>query len=153
MGVLAVIHCRSRGFVVEAICPIGFSWNGHILGYVFLADRLALSGLAALARSSSVPFVPMTLSTPANTPRTSILLLPQPRQSVAPLGTTSPSCKRFPHRLCVAVKFGVCVCECGKVTALKASAYHRLEPPVPRCMDFNRFVLRQWCFGRLLLHV
>ena len=91
----------------------------------------------------------MTLSTPANTPRTSILLLPQPRQSVAPLGTTSPSCKRFPHRLCVAVKFGVCVCECGKVTALKASAYHRLEPPVPRCMDFNRFVLRQWCFGRL----
>ena len=68
----------------------------------------------------------MTLSTPANTPRTSILLLPQPRQSVAPLGTTSPSCKRFPHRLCVAVKFGVCVCECGKVTALKASADHRL---------------------------
>ena len=22
-------------------------------------------------------------------------------------------------------------------------------PPVPRCRDFNRFVLRQWCFGRL----
>ena len=91
----------------------------------------------------------MTLSTPANTPRTSILLLPQPRQSVAPLGTTSPSCKRLPRWLCVAVKFGVCVCECGKVTALKASADHRFEPTVPRCRDFNRFVLRQWCFGRL----
>ena len=78
-----------------------------------------------------------------------VSLTAAPRRSVAPLGTTSPSCKRLPHRLCVAVKFGVCVCECGKVTALKASADHRFEPPVPRCRDFNRFVLRQWCFGRL----
>ena len=62
-------------------------------------------------------------STLSNTPRTSILLLPQSRRSVAPLGTTAQSCKRLPHRLCVAVKFGVC--ECGKVTALKASADHR----------------------------
>ena len=107
-----------------------------------------LSFVAVLTRSSC-PIVPMMQSTLPNTPRTSILLLPQPRRSVAPLGTTSPSCKRLPRWLCVAVKFGVCVCECGKVTALKASAYHRLEPPVPRCMDFNRFVLRQWCFGRL----
>ena len=91
----------------------------------------------------------MMQSTLSNTPRTSILLLPQSRRSVAPLGTTSPSRKRLPRWLCVAVKFGVCVCECGKVTALKASADHRFEPPVPRCRDFNRFVLRQWCFGRL----
>ena len=94
------------------------------------------------------PFMPMMQSTlPNNSAQVS--LTAAPRRSVAPLGTSSTSCKRFPHRLCVAVKFGVCVCECGKVTALKASAYHRLEPPVPRCMDFNRFVLRQWCFGRL----
>ena len=61
------------------------------------------------------------------------------------MGTTSPSCKRLQHRLCVAVKFGVCVCECGKVTALKASAVHRFEPPVPRCRDFNRF-----CFAPMV---
>ena len=54
-----------------------------------------------------------------------VSLTAAPRRSVAPLGTSSPSCKRLPHRLCVAVKFGVCVCECGKVTALKASADHR----------------------------
>ena len=54
-----------------------------------------------------------------------VSLTAAPRRSVAPLGTSSPSCKRLPHRLCVAVKFGVCVCECGKVTALKASAVHR----------------------------
>ena len=83
-----------------------------------------LSFVAVLTRSSC-PIVPMMQSTLPNTPRTSILLLPQPRRSVAPLGTSSPSCKRLPHRLCVAVKFGVCVCECGKVTALKASADHR----------------------------
>ena len=54
-----------------------------------------------------------------------VSLTAAPRRSVAPLGTSSTSCKRLPHRLCVAVKFGVCVCECGKVTALKASAVHR----------------------------
>ena len=31
------------------------------------------------------------------------------------MGTTAQSCKRLPHRLCVAVKFSVCVCKCGKV--------------------------------------
>lgn len=82
----------------------------------------------------------MMQSTLSNTPRTSILLLPQSRRSVAPLGTTSPSCKRFPHRLCVAVKFGVCVCECGKVTALKHLPTTAL-PPVPRCRDFNGFFI------------
>ena len=51
----AVIHCRSRGFVVEAICPIGFSWNGHIPCYVSLADRFALSVVAVLSRSSFAP--------------------------------------------------------------------------------------------------
>ena len=95
--------------------------------------------------SSIVPMMQSTLSNNS----AQVSLTAAPRRSVAPLGTSSPSCKRLPHRLCVAVKFGVCVCECGKVTALKASAYHRLETPVPRCMDFNRFVLRQWCFGRL----
>ena len=83
-----------------------------------------LSFVAVLTRSSC-PIVPMMQSTLTNTPRTSILLLPQPRRSVAPLGTTSPSCKRLPRWLCVAVKFGVCVCECGKVTALKTDADHR----------------------------
>ena len=71
------------------------------------------------------PIVPMMQSTLPNTPRTSILLLPQSRRSVAPLGMTSPSRKRLPRWLCVAVKFGVCVCECGKVTALKTDANHR----------------------------
>ena len=103
-----------------------------------------LSGVAVLTRSSC-PIVPMMQSTLPNTPRTSILLLPQPRRSVAPLGTASPSCKRLPRRLCVA-KSGERSAESGEV---KASADHRFEPPVPRCMDFNRFVLRQWCFGRL----
>ena len=77
-----------------------------------------------------------------------VSLTAAPRRSVAPLGTSSTSCKRLPHRLCVAVKFGVCVCECGKVTALKHLPFTAL-PPVPRCRDFNRFLLRQWCFGRL----
>ena len=103
-----------------------------------------LSFVAVLSRSSC-PIVPMMQSTLPNTPRTSILLLPQPRQSVAPLGTTSPSCKRFPHRLCVAVKFGVCVCECGKVTALKHLPFTAL-PPVPRCRDFNRFFIASMVF-------
>ena len=65
-----------------------------------------LSFVAVRSRSSC-PIVPMMQSTLPNAPRTSILLLPQPRRSVAPfliLGTTSPSYKRFPHRLCVAVK-------------------------------------------------
>ena len=83
-----------------------------------------LSFVAVLTRSSC-PIVPMMQSTLSNTPRTSILLLPQSRRSVAPLGTTSPSRKRLPRWLCVAVKFGVCVCECGKVTALKTDANHR----------------------------
>lgn len=83
-----------------------------------------LSGVAVLTRSSC-PIVPMMQSTLPNTTRTSILLLPQPRRSVAPLGTTAPSCKRLPRWLCVAVKFGVCVCECGKVTALKTDDDHR----------------------------
>lgn len=77
-----------------------------------------------------------------------VSLTAAPRRSVAPLGTSSPSCKRLPHRLCVAVKFGVCVCECGKVTALRHLPFTAL-PPVPRCRDFNRFLLRQWCFERL----
>lgn len=77
-----------------------------------------------------------------------VSLTAAPRRSVAPLGTSSTSCKRLPHRLCVAVKFGVCVCECGKVTALRHLPFTAL-PPVPRCRDFNRFLLRQWCFGRL----
>lgn len=107
-----------------------------------------LSFVAVLTRSSC-PIVPMMQSTLPNTPRTSILLLPQPRRSVAPLGTSSTSCKRLPHRLCVAVKFGVCVCECGKVTALRhlpTTASSLL------CRDAGisaAFVLRQWCFGRL----
>ena len=62
-----------------------------------------LSFVAVLSRSSC-PIVPMMQSTLPNTPRTSILLLPQPRRSVAPLGTTSPSCNRLPRWLCVAVK-------------------------------------------------
>ena len=104
-----------------------------------------LSFVAVLTRSSC-PIVPMMQSTLPNTPRTSILVLPQPRRSVAPLGTTSPSCKRLPRWLCVAVKFGVCVCECGKVTALKTDADHRSEPPVPRCRDFNRFFIASMVF-------
>ena len=98
---------------------------GHY--YVGLSGGLGLTPLAfvAVLTRSSCPILPMMQSTLPNTPRTSILLLPQPRQSVAPLETSSPSCKRFPHRLCVAVKFGVCVCECGKVTALNTSAVHR----------------------------
>lgn len=69
-----------------------------------------------------------------------VSLTAAPRRSVAPLGTSSTSCKRLPHRLCVAVKFGVCVCECGKVTALKHLPFTAL-PPVPRCRDFNRFFI------------
>ena len=91
--------------------------------------------------------MPMMQSTLSNN-SAQVSLTAAPRRSVAPLGTSSPSCKRLPHRLCVAVKFGVCVCECGKVTALRHLPTTAL-PPVPRCRDFNRFVLRQWCFGRL----
>ena len=74
-----------------------------------------------------------------------VSLTAAPRRSVAPLGTSSPSCKRLPHRLCVAVKFGVCVCECGKVTALKHLPFTAL-PPVPRCRDFNRFFIASMVF-------
>ena len=78
-----------------------------------------------------------------------VSLTAAPRRSVAPLGTSSPSCKRLPHRLCVAVKFGVCVCECGKVTALKHLPF---SPLCLLCRDAGistAFLLRQWCFGRL----
>nr|DAZ64962.1 MAG TPA: hypothetical protein [Caudoviricetes sp.] len=74
-----------------------------------------------------------------------VSLTAAPRRSVAPLGTSSPSCKRLPHRLCVAVKFGVCVCECGKVTALKHLPFTDL-PPVQRCRDFNRFFIASMVF-------
>lgn len=76
-----------------------------------------------------------------------VSLTAAPRRSVAPLGTSSPSCKRLPHRLCVAMKFGVCVCECGKVTALICRS--------PLCLLYRdagistAFLLRQWCFGRI----
>ena len=90
------------------------------------------------------PFMPMMQSTlPNNSAQVS--LTAAPRRSVAPLGTSSTSCKRFPHRLCVAVKFGVCVCECGKVTALKHLPFTAL-PPVPRCRDFNRFFIASMVF-------
>ena len=102
-----------------------------------------LSFVAVLARSSC-PIVPMMQSTlPNNSAQVS--LTAAPRRSVAPLGTSSPSCKRLPHRLCVAVKFGVCVCECGKVTALKHLPFTAL-PPVPRCRDFNRFFIASMVF-------
>ena len=90
------------------------------------------------------PFMPMMQSTlPNNSAQVS--LTAAPRRSVAPLGTSSTSCKRLPHRLCVAVKFGVCVCECGKVTALKHQPFTAL-PPVPRCRDFNRFFIASMVF-------
>ena len=110
---------RSRGDL-----PVIFSWNGHILDYVSHAVRLVLSGLAALSRSSSVPFVPMTQSTlPNNSDNHLFLLFSAPLRSVAPFGTTSPSCKRLPHRLCVA-KSGERSAE--RYHNLKASADHRL---------------------------
>lgn len=90
------------------------------------------------------PFVPMMQSTLSNN-SAQVSLTAAPRRSVAPLGTSSTSCKRLPHRLCVAVKFGVCVCECGKVTALKHLPSTAL-PPVPRCRDFNRFFIASMVF-------
>ena len=102
-----------------------------------------LSVVAALTRSFC-PFVPMMQSTLSNN-SAQVSLTAAPRRSVAPLGTSSPSCKRLPHRLCVAVKFGVCVCECGKVTALKHLPTTAL-PPVPRCRDFNRFFIASMVF-------
>ena len=110
---------RSRGDL-----PIAF--RGTVIFSATFPSLTAspLSFVAVLTRSSC-PIMPMMQSTLPNTPRTSILLLPLPRRSVAPLGTTTPSCKQFPRRLCVAVKFGAYVCECGKVTAQKASAVHR----------------------------
>ena len=90
------------------------------------------------------PFVPMMQPTLSNN-SAQVSLTAAPRRSVAPLGTSSPSCKRLPHRLCVAVKFGVCVCECGKVTALKHQPFTAL-PHVPRCRDFNRFFIASMVF-------
>ena len=90
------------------------------------------------------PIVPMMQSTLSNN-SAQVSLTAAPRRSVAPLGTSSPSCKRLPHRLCVAVKFGVCVCECGKVTALKHLPFTDL-PPVQRCRDFNRFFIASMVF-------
>ena len=129
---------RSRGDL-----PIAF--RGTVIFSATFSSLTAspLSFVAVLTRSSC-PFVPMMQSTLSNN-YAQVSLTAAPRRSVAPLGTSSPSCKRLPHRLCVAVKFGVCVCECGKVTALKASADHRFEPPVPRCRDFNRF-----CFASMV---
>lgn len=101
-----------------------------------------LSFVAVLTRSSC-PFVPMMQSTlPNNSAQVS--LTAAPRRSVAPLGTTSPSCKRLPHRLCVAVKFGVCIYECGKVTVLKASAYHRFAS----CAEMQGF--QPLCFAPMV---
>ena len=48
-------------------CAYRFSCNGHIFGYVFLADRFALSVVAVLTRSSC-PIVPMMQSTLPRTP-------------------------------------------------------------------------------------
>ena len=90
------------------------------------------------------PFVPMMQSTLSNN-SAQVSLTAAPRRSVAPLGTSSTSCKRLPHRLCVAVKFGVCVCECGKVTALRHLPTTAL-PSVPRCRDFNRFFIASMVF-------
>ena len=102
--------------------PIFFSWNGHIIVCVFLADRFALSFVAVLTRSSC-PFVPMMQSTlPNNSDNHLFLLFSAPLRSVAPFGTTSPSCKRLPHRLCVA-KSGERSAE--RYHNLKASADHR----------------------------
>ena len=78
-----------------------------------------LSFVAVLTRYSC-PIVPMMQSTLPNnyaqaSLSASLRYLAEVSHHFFILGTTSPSCKRFPHRLCVAVKFGVCVCECGKV--------------------------------------
>ena len=75
-----------------------------------------------------------------------VSLTAAPRRSVAPLGTSSTSCKRLPHRLCVAVKFGVCVCECGKVIQPKSICLFTASPPVPLCRDFNRFFIASSVF-------
>ena len=74
------------------------------------------------------PIVPLMQSTLPNTPRTSILLLPQPRRSVAPflnLGNDRSVLRAASASALRSSEVGVCVCECGKVTALKASADHR----------------------------
>ena len=52
------------------------------------------------------------------------LLFSAPLRSAAPFGTTSPSCKRLPHRLCVA-KSGERSAE--RYHNLKASADHRFS--------------------------
>lgn len=104
----------------------------------------ALSGVAVLARSSCPNCADDAVNAAEHSSHKHSLTA-APRRSVAPLGTSSPSCKRLPHRLCVAVKFGVCVCECGKVTALKHLPTTAL-PPVPRCRDFNRFFIASMVF-------
>ena len=89
------------------------------------------------------PIVPMMQSTLSNN-SAQVSLTAAPRRSVAPflcVGTSSQSCKRLPHRLCVAVKFGVYVCECGKVIQPKSICLFTALPPVPRCRDCNRFFI------------
>ena len=93
------------------------------------------------------PFVPMMQSTLSNNSAQVSLTttLAEASHHFLSEETSSTSCKRLPHRLCVAVKFGVCVCECGKVTALKHLPFTAL-PPVPRCRDFNRFFIASMVF-------
>ena len=113
---------RSRGDL-----PVIFSWNGHILGYVSLADRFALSGLAALARSSSFPFVPMTLSKPANTPRTIISFCCSPHRYAAPRHLERPLRPASGFRIGFALlKVESVVRRVERYHNLKASADHRL---------------------------
>ena len=47
--IIVGVASQSRRFAYR------FSWNGHILGYVSLADRYALSVVAVLSRSSFAP--------------------------------------------------------------------------------------------------
>ena len=108
-----------------------------------------LSFVAVLTRYSC-PIVPMMQSTLPNnyaqaSLSASLRYLAEVSHHFFILGTTSPSCKRLPRWLCVAVKFGVCVCECGKVTALKHLPFTDL-PSVPRCRDFNRFFIASMVF-------
>lgn len=77
-----------------------------------------------------------------------VSLTAAPRRSVAPLGTTSPSCKRLPRWLCVA-KSGERSAESGEVPQPKGIC---LPPLCLLCRDAGistAFVLCQWCFGRL----
>ena len=47
--IIVGVASQSRRFAYR------FSWNGHILGYVSIADRFALSEVAVLSRSSFAP--------------------------------------------------------------------------------------------------